>query len=91
MWDHLVFKAVQGGGARGGGGVEVIIPSRGILNWPRQTATTTPDEVTMGQGQRGHDLSSAPDKRPVWTNLGLGQPQTLVPGQFGMHAPRSIG
>lgn len=76
---------------RGGGGVEVIIPSRGILNWPRQTATTTPDEVTMGQGQRGHDLSSAPDKRPVWTNLGLGQPQTLVPGQFGMHAPCSIG
>lgn len=48
------------------------------------------DEVTMGQGHRGRDLSSAPDKQPVWPNLGLGQPQTLVPGQFGMHAP-SIG
>lgn len=44
----------------------------------------------MGQGHRGRDLSSAPDKQPVWLNLGLDQPQTLVPGQFGMHAP-SIG
>lgn len=63
----------------------VIIPSRGIFNWPRQTATTTLDEVTIEEGHRGHDLSSAPDKRPVWTNWGgLGQTQTLVPDQFGM-------
>lgn len=54
-----------------GEGVQVIILSGGILNWPRQTATVTPDEVTMRQGHQGHDLSSAPDKRPVWTKLGI--------------------
>lgn len=52
------------------GGEVVIIPSRGIFNWPRQTATTTLDEVTIEEGHQGHDLSSAPDKQPVWTNWG---------------------
>lgn len=47
----------------GGGqtGAEVIIPTRTILNRPRQTATMTLDEVTMGKGLQGHqgrDLSS---------------------------------
>lgn len=32
---------------------------QGILNWPRQTALVTPDEVTMGPGHWGHNLSSA--------------------------------
>ena len=44
----------------------------------------------MEQGHRGHDLSPAPDKRPVWTNLGLGQGQTLVPDQLGTHTPSCI-
>lgn len=56
----------------GGAGCRSLPLSGGILNWPRQTAATTPDEVTMKRGHQGHDLSSAPDKRPVWTNLGLG-------------------
>lgn len=65
-------KKREGGFFWGGGRVQVITPRGGILNWPRQTAATTPDEVTMKRGHQGHDLSSAPDKRPVWTNLGLG-------------------
>lgn len=56
----------------GGAGCRSLPLSGGILNWPRQTAATTPDEVTMKRGHQGHDLSSPPDKRPVWTNLGLG-------------------
>lgn len=57
-------------GCRGGPSVGHY-PGRGILNWPRQTATATPDEVTMGQGHWGHNLSSAPDKWPVWPSLEL--------------------
>lgn len=44
----------------------------------------TPDESTINQGHRVHDLSSAADKRPVCTNLGLAQFQTLVTGHFGI-------
>lgn len=47
------------------------MPSRGIFNWPRQTASKTPDEVTIEAGHWGHDLSSAPDMMHVWTNLGI--------------------
>lgn len=75
---------------RAGCRVQVIIHSRGILNTTRQSATTTPSEVTMKQGHRGHDLSSAPDKQPVWTNLRLVWPQTLVTGQPEMQAGWSL-
>lgn len=68
-------------------GAEVIIPTRRILKRPRQTATMTLDEVTMGKGHRGHDLSSTPVKQAVSLHLGLAQPQTLVPGQIGTHSP----
>lgn len=43
----------------GGAGCRSLPLSGGILNWPRQTAATTPDEVTMKRGHQGHDLSSA--------------------------------
>lgn len=62
-------------------GAEVIIPTRRILNWPRQTATMTLDEVTMGKGHQGRDLSSTSVKQAVSLHLGLDQPQT---------SPRSI-
>lgn len=65
-------KKREGGFFEGGAGCRSLPLSGEILNWPRQTAATTPDEVTMKRGHQGHDLSSAPDKRPVWTNLGLG-------------------
>lgn len=65
-------KRGKEGFLRGGTGCRSLPLSGGILNWPRQTAATTPDGVTMKRGHQGHDLSSAPDKRPVWTNLGLG-------------------
>lgn len=66
---------------------KVIIPTRRILKWPRQTATMTLDEVTMGKGHRGHELSSTPVKQAVSLHLGLAQPQTLVPGQIGTQSP----
>lgn len=68
-------------------GAEVIIPTRRILKWPRQTATMTLDELTMGKGHRGRDLSSTPVKQAVSLHLGLAQPQTLVPGQIGTQSP----
>lgn len=57
-------------------GAEVIIPTRRILNGPRQTATMALDEVTMGKGRQGRDLSSTPVKQAVSLHLGLDQPQT---------------
>lgn len=69
-------------GGRGGGldqgenqgsmtGAEVIIPTRRILKRPRQTATMTLDEVTMGKGHRGRDLSSTPVKLGCLAPLGI--------------------
>lgn len=68
-------------------GAEVIIPTRRILNRPRQTATMTLDEVTIGRGHQGRDMSSTSAEQAVSLHLGLDQPHTLVSGHFRTQSP----
>lgn len=88
MWKKS--KSREGGVGWGQGRDGGHYPQQENIELAQTNSHNDPWWGNNGAGSQGPDPSSASDKQPVWTNLGLGQTQTLALGQFGMPPPCSI-